>query len=255
MKATPEPGSPPLPCLHVVIPCFNEAETLERCLDRVLAATLPAGWERRVVVVDDHSGRDTAELVESLAAREPKVDALRHVANRGKGAAVRTGIAHVLEAAPDEDVLVIQDADLEYHPDDFAAMLGTLAQEGTDVVYGDRFDRGRRRSPLGSLHTRVNRFLTRLSNLATGLDVNDMECCYKLIPIPLMREVLPELTEDRFGFEPQVTAALARRGVRIANHPVTYEARGFGAGKKIGASDGVRAVLVILRERLKGAGR
>jgi glycosyltransferase involved in cell wall biosynthesis len=209
---------------------------------------LPEGWDRRVIIIDDCSDQATATVVDELSVEDDRTTALRHPDNRGKGAAVRTGIAHALSQADDADVIIIQDADLEYHPDDFAVLLEALQSERFDVIYGDRFDRGRRRSPMGWLHTRVNRMLTRLSNLATGLDVNDMECCYKAIPVPIMRRILPELNEDRFGVEPQITAALAREGCRIGNQLIAYDPRDFKSGKKIGAKDGIRAVFVILRE-------
>lgn len=237
-----------MPSLHVVIPCFNEAQTLGDCVRRVMETRLPEGWDRRVIIVDDCSDRQTATVANELATEDDRIITLRHDTNRGKGAAVRTGFEKALNDAEKEDVLVIQDADLEYHPDDFSVLLGALEAEKYDVVYGDRFDRGHRKSPMGWLHTKVNRMLTRLSNLATGLDVNDMECCYKAIPAPFMERILPELTEDRFGVEPQVTAALARCGARIGNASVSYEPRDFKSGKKIGAKDGVRAVFVIFKE-------
>ena len=243
-----------MPSLHVVIPCFNEARTLRDCVRRVMGTPLPEGWDRRVIIVDDCSDRQTATLAGELATEDDRITALRHDKNRGKGAAVRTGFEKALSEAKEEDVLVIQDADLEYHPDDFSVLLKALESPKYDVVYGDRFDRGRRVSPMGWLHTRVNRMLTRLSNLATGLDVNDMECCYKLIPAPSIERILPELTEDRFGVEPQVTAALARCGARIGNASISYEPRDFKSGKKIGAKDGVRAVFVIFKEWSRSRG-
>jgi dolichol-phosphate mannosyltransferase len=237
-----------VPSLHVVIPCFNEAKTLRDCLRRVLEARLPEGWKSRVVIIDDCSDQATATVVDELSTENDRTIALRHEDNRGKGAAIRTGIKHTLNHADDEDVLVIQDADLEYHPDDFSLLLEALEDDQFDVIYGDRFDRGRRRSPMGWLHTKVNRTLTGLSNLMTGLNVNDMECCYKAIPVPIMKRIFSELTEDRFGIEPQITAALARSGVRIGNQLISYDPRDFKSGKKIGAKDGIRAVFVILRE-------
>ena len=232
----------------MVIPCFNEANTLRHCFQRVTEARLPDGWGREITIVDDHSSSETETIARDIVAGNEQARLIRHDRNRGKGAAVRTGFSDALGRAGDDDAIVVQDADLEYDPNDIAPMLKALEGDGIDAVYGDRFDRGRRVSPLGRLHTLVNRSLTHLSNLATGLRVHDMECCYKCIRAPLAKRILPELSEDRFGIEPQVTAALARAGAHITNLPVSYQARGFDEGKKIGARDGMRAVTVILKE-------
>ena len=218
----------------------------------MLNAPLPSGWDLQVTIVDDHSLDRTGGIADSVHRSDHRVRVVKHERNRGKGAAVRSGFARVLEHAEDEDLCVVQDADLEYDPADLAPMIEFLLTSSSDAVYGDRFDRGRRPSPLGHAHTLVNRTLTVLSNLMTGLSVADMECCYKLVRIPMLRKIIPELDEERFGIEPQVTAALARAGARVQDHLVSYAPRRFDDGKKIGARDGLRALLVIVKERLRG---
>ena len=130
-------------------------------------------------------------------------------------------------------------------------MINAINEEGVDVVFGDRFARGTLRSPLGYMHTKVNRGLTHVSNFLTGLKVADMECCYKLIRIPMLARILPELDEDRFGIEPQITATLARAGARIKDIVISYAPRSFDEGKKIGLSDGARALYIVVRERFR----
>jgi len=246
-----------VPVLYCVIPIYNEPDTLERCVGRVLSATLPTAWSLAVVLVDDASDaatRAAAErIVEAHRGHPGRVDLLAHIVNRGKGAALRTGFRRVLERCADEaDAVVIQDADLEYDPGDFAALLEALPGGGHGAVYGNRWACMESTAMVRRLHRAANRALTRLSNLLTGFRIGDMECCYKLLPAPLLRQVLPSLTEDRFGVEPQLTAVLAREGAEIVEVPVRYEPRGFAAGKKIGWRDGVRAVWVIARERFRG---
>ncbi|MCA9284221.1 MAG: glycosyltransferase family 2 protein, partial [Phycisphaerales bacterium] len=234
-----------MPTLHVVIPFYNEQTTLEPCLVRVLETTLPAGWSRRVVLVDDHSEAGPAEaarrLCRDLADRGAPLQLLRHEVNRGKGAAVRTGFDAVLADSDrdtsDEDAstgaVIIQDADLEYDPDDYACLLQPLIDGTADAVFGTRWGAHRRVAGWRRLlHMLGNRFLTRISNALTGLDLQDMECCYKVMPVPVLRRVRPSLTEDRFGVEPQLAAVLARQRWRVAEVPVRYDPRRFADGKK-----------------------
>jgi hypothetical protein len=159
----------------------------------------------------------------------------------------------VLRRAQDADAVLVQDADLEYDPADYPALLGALARPGTGAVFGDRWVRAPRDTGYRRLHAAANGLLTRASNAATGLGVRDMECCYKLLPVPVLRRVRPWLSEERFGIEPQVAAALARLRVRVAEVPVSYAPRSFAAGKKIRWTDGVRALWVIVRERTRRA--
>lgn len=240
-----------MPVVHVVIPCYNEAATLQQCLDRLLVAEFPNGWQRRILIIDDHSEQETADIARNLAHENELIALIRHDRNRGKGAALRTGFEDTLKHAREEDVVVVQDADLEYDPNDLSPMLEAFDQKSIDAVYGDRFDRGRRQSPMGRLHTSANRGLTFLSNLVTGLSIADMECCYKAIRVPMLQRILPELDECGFGIEPQITAALARARAQVENQTVSYSPRGFDEGKKIGHKDAVRALFVVMRERLR----
>lgn len=241
----------------MVIPVFNERETLQPCLERVVAVDLPDGWTSRVVIVDDHSERPAYEaaraIIEQLNARGHDLVLERHGRNLGKGAALQTGFDIILNGEPaDDDVVIIQDADVEYDPDDYPKLLEPLLAGTADAVIGTRWGEHR---PADGFKRRVhewgNRVLTMLSNMMTGYRVQDMECCYKLMPIGLLRRVRPMLTEPRFGIEPQIVAALARLKVDVAEVPVSYEPRGLSSGKKIGWRDGVRALYVIARERLR----
>jgi len=246
--------------LHIVVPFYDEPTTLEPCVRRVLDAMLPTGWHRQLVLVDDHSpksGGDAAtELVETLVGEGHPVRLLRHASNRGKGAAVRSGfddiLSHADDAAFDRDVAIIQDADLEYDPQDYRALLRPLILGEAEAVFGNRWHGAvTRRGAYGFVHRCGNGALTALSNLLTGLRVRDMECCYKAIPIGVLRRLRPMLTEDRFGIEPQIAAALARLGCRVAQVDVAYDPRGFGSGKKIRPRDAVAALMVMLRERFR----
>ena len=241
--------------LHVIVPCYDEPETLRPCLHRILNAKLPTGWSREVILVDDCSPEETATIAKEMADTEEAIALIRHTTNRGKGAAVRSGFDAVMDSAEKEDLVVVQDADLEYHPDDLALMIEAFQDESIDAVFGDRFAQGTLQSPLGYLHTKINRGLTRASNFLTGLKVADMECCYKIIRVPILEEILPELDEDRFGIEPQITAALARANARIEDIVVSYTPRTFDEGKKIGLSDGVRALFIVVRERFRRGSR
>ena len=237
-----------VPTLHLVIPFLNEFPTLERAVRRVVAAPLPDGWTRRSIMVDDGSRPDAARLADALESEIEELVLLRHPRNRGKGAAVRTGFQHIADTATDEDVVGIQDADLEYDPADLGRLLDILCKDNGDAIYGNRWT-----APPTSLKARIhragNRMLTRFSNACTGFDLADMECCYKLLRMPTLRTILPDLDEERFGIEPQITAALARHGARVLEGPVSYKPRGFEEGKKIGLRDAVEAIRVMRRER------
>ena len=236
-----------MPTLHVVIPVFNEAETLATILDRVQAVPLPEPWHINITVVDDGSSPQFAAALEETVT-DRSLDVIRHDQNQGKGAALRTGFDSVLQHGQDDDVVVVQDADLEYDPNDLIALLEPVRQGNANAVVGTRWGP---HHPLQGLrprlHRLINGLLTVLSNWLTGLDLTDMECCQKLLTIPTLRKVRPHLTEDRFGVEPQLIAALAAHQVRLAEVPVSYEPRSMDEGKKIGWQDGVRALLVIAR--------
>ena len=233
--------------LHVVMPVYNEPATLAEAVARVVAAPMSDGWLLRLTLIDDGSDAATKAAIADIAARLP-ITALAHPANRGKGAAIRTGFAHVLTHAAEDDAILIQDADLEYDPADFPALLAPMAAGDADLVLGNRWatpPKGLKRLA----HRLANGFLTLASNLTTGLEVHDMECCFKLFTVPAMRRVIGDLDEERFGIEPQIVASAARRGLRVCEVPVSYAPRSFEEGKKIRMKDGFRVFVVLWRER------
>jgi len=222
--------------LSVVIPVYNEAETIAAVVDRVRRVPI----EKEIVAVDDCSTDATRARLAELAARGDDLRVILHDRNRGKGAALRTGFD-----AATGDVVIIQDADLEYDPGDYPRLLAPIVEGKADVVYGSRFAGGESHRVLYFWHSLGNRFLTLLSNMCTGLNLTDMETCYKVF----RREVLDRIRieENRFGFEPEVTAKVARLRVRIYEVGVSYAGRTYEEGKKIGWKDGVRAVWCILK--------
>jgi len=249
-----------MPLLHVIVPAYNERSTLEPCLRRVIDAPLPEKWERQVIVIDDCSDQEAALHAEDVTNRlrdaGARIRLLRHQTNRGKGAALQSGFDHVLDQYSDsghrDDLVIIQDADLEYDPNDYTALMTPLIRSQADAVLGTRW--GEHRPVKGftaRIHAAGNHLLTVMSNAVTGYRVRDMECCYKVFPIHILRTIRPWLSEARFGIEPQMVAALARSKARVTEVPVAYAPRGFSDGKKIGIRDGIRAVWVILRERLR----
>lgn len=244
--AHPDAGDP---VLSIVIPVYNEPDTWRELLDRVLDVDLP-GLGRQIVIVEDGSTDATRAQLERFAselgdqpdrpaAGQASLKVIFHERNRGKGAALRTGFA-----AAEGDLVVVQDADLEYDPAEFARLASPILAGRADVVYGTRFAPGSGRKGYLSNYL-ANRLLTWLSNLTTGLKLTDMETCYKMF----RREVLAGLTleQDRFGFEPEVTAGLARLDVRIAELPISYHSRKKSEGKKIGYKDGLAAIRCIFR--------
>jgi len=236
-----------MPTLFVVMPVFNEPVTLRASVARVRAAEVGAGWSVQIVLVDDGSSDATPESVRALGAAGAAIT-LFHPKNRGKGAAIRTGFAHALTLAGAGDAVIIQDADLEYDPADFAGLLAPVARGEADVVLGNRWavpPKGLKRLA----HRMLNGFLTLSSNLMTGLRVNDMECCLKLFTVPALRTILGDLDEERFGIEPQIVSACARHRLRVAEAPCSYAPRSFEEGKKIRMKDGLRVFVVLWRER------
>jgi len=224
--------------LSVIMPVFNERATVEAIIDRVLAVDIP----KELVIVDDCSTDGSLDLLQQLQETRPEVRLVRHERNRGKGAAIRTGLSKV-----SGDVIVIQDADLEYDPAEFPRLLGPIETGKADVVYGSRFMGGSRRV-FRLTHSLANRFLTFFSNLLTGLDLTDMETCYKMFRAELLEGI--ELQSERFGIEPELTAHFARTGVRIYEVPIAYAGRSYVAGKKIGVLDGIEAIYSIVRFNL-----
>ncbi len=229
-----------MPSLSVVIPCYNELATLETVVEAVRNAPVR---DLEIILVDDASSDGTRELIrEKLESRVDRV--LFHPHNRGKGAAVRTGF----EAATG-DIVLVQDADLEYDPQEYATLIQPIVEGRADVVFGSRFAGGQSHRVLYYWHSLGNKLLTHLSNAFTNLNLTDMECGYKAF----RREVLQRirLEEERFGFEPEVTAKVARLGVRIYEVGVSYAGRTYREGKKIGWRDGLRALWCILRYNIR----
>ena len=211
-----------------------------------------------MVLVDDHSVAPDRLLAESMAAELRREDCRvllrRHDVNRGKGAGVQTGFDAVLAADPaDDDLVIIQDADLEYDPADYERLLEPLRSGEAEVVIGSRWHDPPKAGLQPALHAWGNRVLTRFSNLMTGYRLSDMECCYKLMTVRVLRRVRPLLSEARYGIEPQMVAALARLGATVAEVAVSYSPRSAAEGKKIGWKDGVRALHVIIREKFRAA--
>ncbi|MDA1195662.1 MAG: glycosyltransferase family 2 protein [Planctomycetota bacterium] len=219
--------------LSVVVPVFNEAGTIDALLARVLESAVV----HEVIVVDDGSSDGTRERLAAFA--HPRVRVELHPKNRGKGAAVRTGIALATGA-----VVVIQDADLEYDPAEYPVLLAPILAGDADAVFGSRFLAGSSRV-LYYKHRMGNGFLTFLSNLATDLNLTDMETCYKAVRREWIQAL--DLTQERFGIEPELTAKLARAGARVYEVPVSYRGRTYEEGKKIGWRDGVQAIWCIWR--------
>src|SRR5688572_26656259 len=227
------------PCLSVVMPVYNEAATVRKVLEIVLAQR-PV---QELIVVDDCSTDGTREVLSDFAKANERIRLIRHDQNQGKGAALATGIAHA--KAP---VVIIQDADLEYDPTEYHHLLKPILSGKADVVFGSRFTGSGEHRVLYFWHSVGNRLLTMLSNMATNLNLSDMETCYKVF----RREVLEKirLEEKRFGFEPEITAKVSKLGVRIYEVPISYHGRTYAEGKKINWKDGVRALWCILKYNL-----
>ncbi|MEO8277886.1 MAG: bifunctional glycosyltransferase/class I SAM-dependent methyltransferase [Thermoanaerobaculia bacterium] len=226
--------------LSVVVPVFNERYLVRELLQRVLEVSDPSLRELEIVVVDDGSTDGTREILHELAAAEPRLRYFEQPANRGKGSAIRAGIA-----AATGDLILFQDADLEYDPRDYVRLVRPFLEDGADVVYGSRFLAGDRRRVLQFRHARINRILTWLSNLLTDLDLTDMETCYKVFRAELLKSI--PLRSDDFGLEPEITAKIAKRGFRIFEVPISYLGRTQREGKKIGWTDGFRALATMIR--------
>jgi glycosyltransferase involved in cell wall biosynthesis len=225
--------------ISIVIPCYNEKDTIETI---VLAVRASPVHEKEIIVVDDGSSDGTIPVLkEKIAVLVDKI--IFHECNRGKGAALRSGFQ-----AASGDIVLVQDADLEYDPQEYPFLLDPIQSGKADVVYGSRFMGGRAHRVVYFWHMVGNRFLTLLSNMLTNLNLTDMETCYKAF----RREVLATIVieEDRFGFEPEITAKVAKSGCRVFEVGVSYNGRTYEEGKKIGWRDGFRAIYAIVKYNL-----
>ena len=227
--------------LSVLIPVYNERAFVRRSIERVLHASLPGHLERELVVVDDCSTDGTSEVLGQIALEYPDTIRLfRQTENQGKGAAIRRAISEMRG-----DIAIIQDADLEYDPDDYGRVLAPIIEGQADVVYGSRFAGSPRRRVLNYHHALGNTFLTHLSNLCTGLNLTDIETCYKAFKADLLRTI--PIRSNRFGLEPEITAKVARRHCTVYEVPISYFGRTYAEGKKIGWKDGLQAIYVIIK--------
>ncbi|KAB0670476.1 glycosyltransferase family 2 protein [Oryzomonas sagensis] len=223
--------------LSVVIPVYNEKNTILELLNLVSSVTL----EKEIILIDDYSTDGTRDILRTLDNGIAKV--LYHDFNKGKGAALRTGFNHVTG-----DIVIIQDADLEYDPQQYSKLIQPILDGKADVVYGSRFVTGEYRRVLFFWHMVGNKFLTMLSNILTNLNLTDMETCYKAFRREILGNIYIE--ENRFGFEPEFTAKIARLNLRIYETGISYSGRNYSEGKKIGWKDGISALRCILKYNL-----
>ena len=234
--------------LSVIMPAYNEEATIVGILDAVANVKLYDGTTKELIVIDDASRDRTRELVRQWQTEHPEIDLvlLEQGRNQGKGAALHAGIARATG-----DYLIIQDADLEYDPNEYELLLAPIRRGQADVVFGSRFMGGKPHRVLFFWHTIGNKFLTFLSNVGTNLNLTDMETCYKLFRTDLIQGL--NLQQKRFGFEPEVTAKIARvPNVRIYEVGISYYGRTYAEGKKIGWKDGVEAIACILKYNFRG---
>jgi glycosyltransferase involved in cell wall biosynthesis len=229
--------------LSVIIPCYNEVGTIDAIITAVGNSSYP---DKEIIVVDDHSKDGTAEKLRTEIEPSGRVSkVLYHAVNQGKGAALRTGIK-----AATGDIVIIQDADLEYDPNDYSSLVEPIVNDRADVVFGSRFLGGRAHRVLYYWHAVGNGVLTQLSNMFTNLNLTDMETCYKVFRREIIQGI--RIEEDRFGFEPEITAKVAKLKCRIYEVGISYYGRTYEEGKKIGWKDGVWALYCIVKYNLQG---
>lgn len=229
--------------LSIVIPVYNEERTVHLILDRVLKVNLLEGIKKELIIVNDYSTDNTAATLEKYVSDHSDSDIrlYHHEVNKGKGAALHTGISKATG-----EFLIIQDADLEYDPEEYNDLLKPVLRGEADIVYGSRFASGNPHRILFFWHSLGNKFLTFISNMFTNLNLSDMETCYKLFKTDMIQSL--NLIENRFGFEPEVTAKISRiKNIRVYEVGISYYGRTFEEGKKIGWRDGLRAIYCILK--------
>jgi glycosyltransferase involved in cell wall biosynthesis len=226
--------------LSVVIPVYNERDTWRSLVEKVQAAVLPPGVALQIILVDDCSSDGTRQQLEAFASERPEATVRFHARNQGKGAALRTGFA-----AASGDFVVVQDADLEYDPHEYPKLVQPILDGKADVVYGSRFAGGQCRRVLYFWHYLGNKFLTLVSNTFTNLNLTDMETCYKVFRREIIQSI--DIEENRFGFEPEITAKVAGMRCRVYEVGISYSGRTYEEGKKIGWKDGFRAIWCILK--------
>jgi glycosyltransferase involved in cell wall biosynthesis len=228
--------------VSIVIPCYNEKDTIEKIVEAVLQVPLES---REIIVIDDCSDDGTQDVLKQKVSQ--MIDQIiYHPINRGKGAALRSGFT-----AASGDIILVQDADLEYSPTDYPILLEPLMSGNADVVFGSRFMGGRPHRVLFFWHMAGNRFLTLLSNMFTNLNLTDIEAGYKAFRAPLIKSI--QIEEDRFGVEPEIVAKLARKNCRIYEVGISYHGRTYSEGKKINWKDGVRAMYAIVKYNLRSS--
>lgn len=222
--------------LTIVIPCYNEKHTIHDIIGAVKACPVA---DKEIIVVDDHSTDGTRDILKNEIG--PQIDkVVYHEYNQGKGAALRTGFRHATG-----DVVVVQDADLEYDPNELPLLMEPIARDRADIVFGSRFMGGQPHRVVYFWHMIGNKFLTLLSNMFTNINLTDMETCYKMFRREIIQSI--QIEEDRFGFEPEITAKIAKGNYRIYEMGISYYGRTYAEGKKIGWKDGVRAIYAIVK--------
>lgn len=227
----------------MVIPCYNEETTVKAIVQTVVSQPLWDKFELELILVDDCSSDGTSKAIDEIKKERPSTITARHDVNRGKGAALKTGFGLVTG-----DIVIIQDADLEYDPAEYPNLIEPILQNRADVVFGSRFLGGRPHRVLFYWHSVANNLLTILSNMTTNLNLTDMETCYKVFRTQVLRKI--DIKESRFGFEPEITAKVAKLGVPIYEVGISYYGRTYEEGKKIGLKDAFRALYCIIKYRL-----
>jgi len=225
--------------LSIVIPCFNEKNTLKKIIQKVIDKTKK--FKVELIVVDDYSTDNSVEIVKLMQKQYKFIKLICHKKNQGKGAALRTGFKHLSNS----DITLIQDADLEYDPSEYDKLISPFINRNADVVYGSRFLSGSEKRVLFFWHRYANGILTLLSNIFTDLNLTDMETCYKVFKTNVIKKIIIE--ENRFGFEPEITAKIAKLNLTIYEVGISYHGRTYDEGKKIGLKDAFRALVCIIK--------